>query len=72
MHGTDRGRVGRGQGRRPGLGEGAAVNKNRRNILIAVVVLIALVLMAFWPRGGGADGVSGSTTAAAWSQNQAL
>ncbi len=48
------------------------MNKNRRNSLIAVVVLIALVLMAFWPRGGGADGVSGSTTAAAWSQNQAL
>lgn len=46
------------------------MNKNRRNIIIAVVVLIALVLMAFWPRGGGTDGISGSTTAAAWSQNQ--
>ena len=41
------------------------MNKNRRNIIIAVVVLIALVLMAFWPRGGQ-DATSGATTA--WSQ----
>ena len=41
------------------------MNKNRRNIIIAVVVLIALVLMAFWPRGGQ-DATSAVTTA--WSQ----
>ena len=37
------------------------MNKNRRNIIIAVVVLIALVLMAFWPRGG-------QDATSAWSQ----
>lgn len=45
------------------------MNRNRRNILIAVLLLIALLVFPFWPRiqqamGGGAGETAGTSVTA--------
>lgn len=60
----ERGRAGRRQGSRGQPGTGQGMNKNKRNIIIAVVLLILLCIAPFWPnikQAVAPDAISGTS-----------